>query len=339
MGRIAQRRRLVTLGAAALLLCGAAQSAGAEDYFAGKTISIICGFPPGGGVDAGARLIARHLPRFIPGTPNVIVQNMQGAGGLGAANHLYARAERNGLVLGLPGRDWVLHGALQLAGAQFDALKFNYIGSTGPGNNYGWIRADLGIRSMAELKASKQRIVFGALTPNTITSSAPKLLAAEGFPIQVVTGYQGTTQIIVAIEKSEAHAILTNLASFARRPDLMDKLVLRVFQTLREVNDLPVLEDIVSEPARPLIRIINAPSATGMPFVAPPEVPADRIAVLRKAFITMAHDAAFVDEANTIGEPADAPLDGGRLAALYAEIIANATPEVAKAYKELTGQN
>jgi hypothetical protein len=87
------------------------------------------------------------------------------------------------------------------------------------------------------------------------------------------------------------------------------------------------------------VRIINAPSATGMPFVAPPEVPPDRIEVLRKAFIAMAHDKAFVDEANTIGEPADAPLDGAKLHALYAEIIANATPTVAKAYKELTGQN
>ncbi len=333
------RNALLMLGAAALLICGGAPTATAEDYFAGKTVAIICGFPPGGGVDAGARLIARHLPRFIPGTPNVIVQNMQGAGGLGAANHLYARAERNGLVLGLPGRDWVLHGALQLAGAQFDALKFNYIGSTGPGNNFGWIRSDLGIKSMSAFKASKQKIVFGALTPNTITSSAPKLLAAEGFPIQVVTGYQGTTQIIVAVEKGEAHAILTNLASFARRPDLMDKLVMRVFQTLREVKDLAVLEDVVSPPARPLIRIINAPSATGMPFVAPPEVPPDRIEVLRKAFIAMARDPAFVSEANTIGEPADTPLDGARLHALYAEIIASATPGVAKAYKELTGQN
>jgi hypothetical protein len=335
----APRRLLLTLGAAAILMGGGAQSAAAEDYFAGKTVAIICGFPPGGGVDAGARLIARHLPRFIPGAPNVIVQNMQGAGGLGAANHLYARAERTGLVLGLPGRDWVLHGALQISGAQFDALKFNYIGSTGPGNNYGWIRADLGIKSMAELKAYKQKIVFGALTPNTITSSAPKLLAAEGYPIQVVVGYQGTTQIIVAVEKGEAHAILTNLASFARRPDLIDKLVVRVFQSLREVTDLPVLEDVVSEPARPLMRIINAPSATGMPFVAPPEVPQDRIDVLRKAFITMAHDPTFVSEANTIGEPADAPLDGVKLQALYAEIVAGATPDVAKAYKELTGQN
>jgi len=331
------RLRVLTLAAAAIVI--SAPQAVAEDYFAGKTVAIICGFPPGGGVDAGARLIARHLPRFIPGTPNVIVQNMQGAGGLGAANHLYARAERSGLVLGVPGRDWVLHPALQLQGAQFDALKFNYIGSTGPGNNFGWIKADLGIRSMAALKGSREKIVFGALTPNTITSSAPKLLAAEGYPIQVVTGYQGTAAIVNAIEKSEAHAILTNLASFARRPDLIDKQVVRLFQTLREVPDLPVLEDIVSAPARPLVRIITAPSATGMPFVAPPEVPPDRVEVLRKAFIAMARDKAFVNEANTIGEPADAPLDGAKLSALYAEIVASATPSVAKAYKELTGQN
>jgi hypothetical protein len=324
---------------AATLIGGGAQQAAAEDYFAGKTVAIICGFPPGGGVDAGARLIARHLPRFIPGAPNVIVQNMPGAGGLGAANHLYARAERSGLMLGLPGRDWVLHSALQLQGAQFNALKFNYIGSTGPGNNFAWIRADLGVRSMAALKARPDKMVFGALTPNTITSSAPKLLASEGYPIQVVTGYQGTAAIVNAIEKSEAHAILTNLASFARRPDLVDKQVVRLFQTLREVADLPVLEDLVSVPAKPLARIITAPSATGMPFVAPPEVPQDRVEVLRKAFITMARDKAFLDEANTIGEPADAPLEGAKLHALYADIIKSATPDVSKTYKELTGQN
>jgi hypothetical protein len=95
----------------------------------------------------------------------------------------------------------------------------------------------------------------------------------------------------------------------------------------------------VSAPAKPLARIITAPSATGMPFVAPPEVPQDRIEVLRKAFIAMARDKAFLDEANTIGEPADAPLDGGKLHALYADIVKSATPDVSKTYKELTGQN
>jgi len=91
--------------------------------------------------------------------------------------------------------------------------------------------------------------------------------------------------------------------------------------------------------AKPLAGIITAPSATGMPFVAPPEVPKDRIEVLRQAFIVMARDKAFVDEANTIGEPADAPLDGAKLHALYADIIKSATPDVSKTYKELTGQN
>ena len=112
------------------------------DFYKGKTITIICGYPPGGGVDAGARLIAQHLPKFIPGAPGIIVQNMPGAGGLVAANHLYAKADRDGLVLGLPGRDWVLHPTLGLPGGMFDALKYSYIGSTGASNSFGWFRAE-----------------------------------------------------------------------------------------------------------------------------------------------------------------------------------------------------
>src|SRR3989442_13380511 len=88
------------------------QPAASENFFAGKTITITCEYPPGGGVDAGARLIAQHLPKFIPGTPAVIVQSMPGAGGLVAANHLYAKAERTGLGVGVPGGDWVLHPTL-----------------------------------------------------------------------------------------------------------------------------------------------------------------------------------------------------------------------------------
>src|SRR5262245_41664112 len=171
MGNIVNERRsrrFVTLGAAMLASLGAAglERAGAEDFFAGKVITLVCGYPPGGGVDAGARLIAQHLPRFVPGNPAIMVQNMPGAGGLVAANYLYAKAERNGLTIGLPGRDWVLHPTLQLPGAMFDALKFSYIGSTGPSNSFGWIRADLNISSLEQLKASTSKVVIGALTPN-----------------------------------------------------------------------------------------------------------------------------------------------------------------------------
>ena len=180
--------------------------------------------------------------------------------------------------------------------------------------------------------------MLGALTPNTFTATVPNLMIAEGFPIQVVTGYRGTVQIMQAIEQGEVHGIATNLATFARRPDLIDKTVIRLFQTLPEVKDLPVLEDVVSEGARPLLKTINAPSATGMPFIAPPEVPKERAAILQTAFMAMARDPAFIEEANRIGEPSEAPIHGDKLRAIYADIIASATPDVANAYKELTGQ-
>ena len=93
-------RRLLLAAIAACVLLTAPRDTRALDFYAGKTLTIICGYPPGGGVDASARLIARHLPRFIPGNPGVVVQNMPGAGGLLAANHLYAKAERSGLILG-----------------------------------------------------------------------------------------------------------------------------------------------------------------------------------------------------------------------------------------------
>ena len=284
-------------------------------------------------------LFAQHLPRFIPGTPGIIVQSMPGAGGLLAANHLYAKAERTGLVLGLPGRDWVLHPTLQLPGGQFDALKFSYVGSTGASNSFGWIAKSLRISSLGELKASPRKVVIGALTPNTLTASIPKLMAADGFPLQVVVRVsRDRCRSCRRSNRARCSGIVTNLATFARRPDLMEKAVVRIFQTLREAKDLPVLDDIVSAEMRPVLKMINAPSTTGMPFIGPPEVPAERLAILRKAFLDMARDPGFVEDANRIGEPTDAPIDGARLHGIYADLISSATEATATAYKELTGQ-
>jgi hypothetical protein len=336
MQRLSRRLLLATIAACVLLT--APRVTRAEDFYAGKTLTIICGYPPGGGVDASARLIARHLPRFIPGNPGVVVQTMPGAGGLLAANHLYAKAERSGLILGLPGRDWALTPTLQQPGGLFDAVKFSYIGSTGPSNNFGWVRADLGYKTLAEWKTGQRKVVVGALTPNTVTASVPNLMAAEAFPIQVVTGYHGTIQILQAIEQGEVQGIVTNLATFARRPDLVDKTVIRLFQTLPEVWDLPLLDGAISPEKRPLPRLLNASSAIGMPFVAPPEVPAERLSALRRAFMAMARDGNFIAEAIAIGEPTDTSLDGERVHALYADIIGGATPTAIMSYKELTGQ-
>jgi tripartite-type tricarboxylate transporter receptor subunit TctC len=326
-----------TLLGAAVPLLTALSPATAQDFYANRTVTIVVGFPPGGGVDAGARLLQRHLGKFIPGNPSIVIQNMPGASGLVAANHLYARAERDGLTLGLPGRDWVMYSALQLKAAQFDSLKYNFIGSTGAVNNYGWVRADLGIKSAAQLKAHAGKVVIGALSPATVTASVPNMLIANGYPLQVVTGYRGTVQIVQAIEQKEVHGIFTNLATFSRRSDLIDNAVIRLFQVFPDVKDLPLVEELVPEKTRPLMRAVNAPSSTGMPFIAPPEVPAERVAVLRKAFLAMARDKDFMADAEKIGEPTGAPIAGEKLVAVYRELIAGTTPEVAKAFRELTG--
>jgi hypothetical protein len=336
--RCAACKRALTLSAAILCLVGLTQRpAVAVDFYEGKTVSIIVGFPPGGGVDAGARLLQHHLAKFIPGNPTIVVQNMPGASGLTAANHLYAKAERSGLVLGLPGRDWVMYSALQLSAAQFDALKYSFIGSTGAVNNYGWVRADLGLKSAADLKASPRKIVIGALSPATVTASVPNMLIRHGYPLQVVTGYRGTVQITQAIEQNEVHGIFTNLATFSRRPDLIDNTVVRLFQALPEEQGLPLVEDLVPEETKPLMRAVNAPSMTGMPLVAPPEIPQERLAILRKAFMTMARAPAFIEDANKIGEPTGAPITGEKLHAVYVDLISRTTPEVAKAFRDLTG--
>src|SRR5262249_21992538 len=131
--------------------------------------------------------------------------------------------------------------------------------------------------------------------------------------------------------------IFTNLATFSRRPDLIDKTVVRLFQALPEQQDLPLVDDLVPTETRPLMRAVNAPSLTGMPLVAPPEVPVERLAILRTAFLAMARDPAFMEDADKIGEPTSAPLTGEKLHGLYVDLIAGTTPEVAKAFRDLTG--
>ena len=131
---------LAALGA----LCGAAGASGralAGEFYRGKTVIVIVGFAPGGGVDTTARVVAKHLVRFIPGEPSVIVQNMECAGGVVAANHLDRRVTPDGLTLAVPGRSWFVEGIVKSPGVTFDPAKLTYIGSGGTSNTMLWVRA------------------------------------------------------------------------------------------------------------------------------------------------------------------------------------------------------
>lgn len=326
------RRSLVRSAAACCVV--SAVPAWADANFAGATLNIIVGFPPGGGVDNGARLIARHLPRFLRGTPKVVVQNMPGAGGAAAADHLFTRAPRDGLTLAVPGRDWPLAGLLSSREVRYQPLDFEYIGSSGDVNTFVWISKSLGIRTPEEFKASKKEVVFGGLTPDTQPSLVPKILSRNGFPARAVSGYRGTAAIINAIESGEVDAIATNEASFAQRPDMMEKTV-RVFQLLPSGEKLPLAADYVSDEGKVLLALASYASATGLPLVAPPHSPADRVEALRTAFALMAKDREFAEDAEKFGEPHGSPIGGERIREILAGTMKAATPAALEAFRSI----
>src|SRR3954466_3741155 len=160
----ASRRMLLSrLGTGALslgLVTVVARGSRAADFYSGRTLTLIVGFAPGGGVDSNARIITRHLPRFIAGQPNIVVQNMEGAGGVVAANHVNQRVVPDGLTIAVPGRSWYVEGIVKSPGAAYDPTRFAWIGSPGAVNSMVYVRAATGIRSFDDLKGSRQTLTF-----------------------------------------------------------------------------------------------------------------------------------------------------------------------------------
>lgn len=332
---LVSRRRAIAGFAA---LCCPARLAYSSTSFSGTTLTILVGFPPGGGVDGGARLIGRHLPRFLEGQPAVVVQNMPGAGGLLAADHLFNRAPRDGLTLGVPGRNWPLAPLVAQREARFKPLEFEYIGSTGAVTTYVWINKALGVKTPEQFKSSKREIVFGGFTPDTEPSMVPKILALEGYPAKAVSGYAGTAAIINAIERGEVDGIATNVASFGRRPDVAENCV-RVFQALPSADaKFPIAAEHVSPRGKGLLQLAAYASATGMPLVAPPGSPPDRVAALRSAFDRMARDPEFAIDAEKIGEPHGDPVDGDTIKRILSTTLEVASPNLVEIFRSLAAK-
>jgi tripartite-type tricarboxylate transporter receptor subunit TctC len=314
-------------------------SRAAEDFFDGKAITVICGYNPGGGVDVGTRLIARHLARFVPGDVKTIVRNMQGASGIVSANHMYQRAQPDGLTLAVPGRNWILKPSIGIKNATFDPRKFGYVGSTGGTNSVAWIRADLGIRTLADFKGSSRKILFGGLVQSTLLAWGPKLLQEVGLPVSVIMGYDNTSRVILAIEQKELDAIYTADTSFTLRRDLIDnKVVVPLFQSAPVRPGVPSISELVPPEQQGLLALVHGQSAFGMPLIAPPGTPDERLLVLRKAFAQMTQDKAFQEDARKVGEPYESPVEGAALAAVVNQLVDSVTPTAAAALKELTGE-
>jgi tripartite-type tricarboxylate transporter receptor subunit TctC len=311
------------------------------DFFSGKTILLYVGFSPGGGVDSEARIAARHLSRFIPGNPTIVVKNMPGAGGIVLANHIYKGADSDGLTLAMPGRSgFLLSNIVKDKNVTYDLAKFAYIGGAGSTNSILWMRKDSGITTAAELKAAKKEIVLGAWSARAQNAIVPKVLQKyEGWPFKVVHGYPGTNEVIIAIERRELDGLYSHQGSVQSiRPDMIANGVLvPVVQTFEEFPNVPTLESLVTNPKeKALLGLLSAPSRIGLPLLAPPAIPADRLEILRKAHALMVKDKEFLDEAEKRGLPAGEPIGGEELQKLIAQTLSSVPDDVLKEYLALT---
>src|SRR5919205_2152634 len=226
--------------AAALLPLAAA----AQPNFSGKTITILVGYKPGGGYDATARLLARHLPNHLPGKPTVIVQNMPGGNSIIGANHMYNVAKPDGLTIGTFNRNLPIAQLTKVQGVKYDITKFQWIGSAANETTILAIRTDLPYKNFDELRKAKQPIVIGSTGPGANTHDFPLLLKELlGVNIKLVSGYSSSADIMLAVERKEVDGragSYTSLRPFVERN--LVKPIIRARSVEKAVENLPMDE-------------------------------------------------------------------------------------------------
>ena len=289
-------RSLLFAVLAAIPLAGFAQSS----PYAGKTVTIIVGYKAGGGYDATARLLARHLPKHIPGKPTVIVQNMPGANSMIAANHVYNVAKPDGLTIGTFNRNLPVAQLTKVDGVKYDMTKFAWIGSAASECTILALRSDLPYKSVEELKKAKEPLVIGATGPGANTYDFPLLLKEFlGLNLKIVTGYQSSADIMLAIERKEVDGRAGSFTSI--RPFIDRKLVRPLLRARADepgVEQLPIDEDLAPSPrAKAIMALRSAPEIVGRPYVMHPNTPPDYVNIMRKAFAETIADKALVAEA------------------------------------------
>jgi tripartite-type tricarboxylate transporter receptor subunit TctC len=333
----------VIAGAVAMagLVLALPQETAAKDFYEGKNLSLIAGYPPGGGVDNEMRLIAQFFSKFIPGKPNIVAKNMPGAGGMLLGNYLYLKAMPDGLELGMPGRSgFLLANSIGHKGAQYDLRKFTYIGSAVSTNSILWLRKSTNIRTLDELKKSKKEIVLGGLNSRSQNVVVPRILNKyEGFPFRTVYGYPGFNAVLIALERGEVDGLFSHEGSIqGTRPDMIKSgVVVPIFQTFQIEPNLPVLSSFVKNPReRDLLRLLNAPSRIGLPTLGPPGMNAEATKILRTSFQKMAADKAFRETAEKRGMHVADPATGEELQAFIAENLVEVPEDVVKEYLSYT---
>jgi tripartite-type tricarboxylate transporter receptor subunit TctC len=318
----------------------AAADSSVEEFYRGKTLTIMVGSTPGGGYDGDARVVARNIGRHIPGNPTVIVQNLPGARGMTSVNSLYNLVKRDGTFMGMLEREHLIDAYLMPEGVRYDERNFNWIGSVGSeqGVAFAWHTAPQ--KTVEDIRKSEM-IVGGysnsAVLPYVYNSTI-------GTKFKVIKGYTGSGTVLLAVEKGEVQGIVNHSLSniFARHTDwINDHKINILFQTgeTRDaaLPDVPLVSDFVlNEEKRQILRLWLAPSTVARPLAMPPDVPADRVAAIRQAFMALFQDPLFMADAKKIGMAID-PKEGEYIQKLVHELRA-LPPNIIAAAKAAAGE-
>ena len=289
-------------------LAGTAVAQSVEEFYRGKSINLILGFSTGGLNDIGGRLVAQHLGRFIPRQPRIVPQNMMGAGGLVAANTLCNVSPRDGTVIGALDRNTAQTGIRGIANVKFDAPKMTWIGSL---SDYATDAYPLFVDARHPAKTIDDINRLGLPTRLGVTGGGSNmlisLLAKEefGLNLKVVRGYSGGPNILLAVERGEVDGLTIGLSALiAEHPDKWERKELRALLQFGRRSRFPALSDVPtareyapSADVRALVEFAELPFLISQPFVAPPNLPAERAQALQHAFVQMVQDATFIADA------------------------------------------
>jgi tripartite-type tricarboxylate transporter receptor subunit TctC len=331
-----------------LAAAGQAAAQSVEPFYKGRTVTMLVGTSPGGINDISARLAARHLSRFIPGNPNVIVQNNPGGGGLVTANRLYFNSDKDGSVLAKLERAVPQLAIQGNPNAQFDPAKFTWLGSLSSYADDAYlmlVNANHAANTISDLKTPGISVALGA--DNAASSNLIFAVVAKevlGLNVNVVRGYTGAAPLFLAMQRGELDGQMVGLSSVRTgQRDLWNRKAFRPLMAFGratrhpEFPAMPIGRELTNDPgALSLMEFAELPFFMALPFAAPPDIPAERAKALQSAFMAMCRDKAFVDEAEKLGIDMS-PIDGAAILTSLARTAATPKDVIAR-YNAIGGE-